>query len=167
LKFDDLIGMTKLQREAEAGENATISISDSVELQRRRTLKLALTLSKKLDVHLDASLGEDMSLWGDESIELSHYSFGKELLRLVGTAYVASELSDAWLFSVLLANSLHQQQQVLPHGDQIPRENPNRARNAVSRCMAQTRLRESRAEENRPQGGGGGVDERLEGCENQ
>ena len=70
MKFGDLIGSTKLEREAEAGEGNPISAADATELQRRRTLRLAKILSQKLDAHLDAGLGEDMSKFGEESIRL-------------------------------------------------------------------------------------------------
>ena len=92
MKFEqNWIGVTQLTREAEVENesNPKISLADSVELQQRRTTRLALLLAKRLDTHISQGevYADNMMEWESDARELGDTSFGGELLEIIGTAY--------------------------------------------------------------------------------
>jgi len=70
MQFGDFVGVTRLEREAACGEGRRVGKADGVELQRRRTLRLARILRKRLDEHIDEGKGDDMTDVGVECVAL-------------------------------------------------------------------------------------------------
>lgn len=85
-KFEEYVGRLATGTSALVGDPNKLSYSDARKLQKRRCTRIALNLTKKLQTWVadDADVEKCMSDWKKEAKELSKYSYGYELIQLLG-----------------------------------------------------------------------------------
>lgn len=92
-KFYDYVGRLATGTGALVGDENKLSPKDARELQKRRCTRIALNLKKKLEPWLDDDVYEyEMVIqeWKREVNELCTYSYGYEIVQLIGQAYALS-----------------------------------------------------------------------------
>ncbi|KAG7364248.1 chaperone protein DnaJ [Nitzschia inconspicua] len=104
--FNDIIGRLQLVTQTLLGagnnpsgtsENA-ISYKDFVELERRRVLRLAVALKKRIQQYVDGDVDGAKASWKSEGETLVEVRYGEELLNTVGKSYklVATQVVGSW-----------------------------------------------------------------------
>lgn len=92
-KFNDVVGRLQLvtQQLATEGDGdpatSTASRLELMELERRRVLRLALALRKRIEIFVSGSPEDAKGEWRKEGESLVEVRYGKELLNTVGRAY--------------------------------------------------------------------------------
>lgn len=92
--FNDIVGRLQLvTQQLVAGadgdpKTSTASHKDLAELERRRVLRLALALRKRIDMYVNGNPDDAKSEWKKEGERLVEVRYGEELLNTVGRTYV-------------------------------------------------------------------------------
>eukprot|EP00536_Pseudo-nitzschia_multiseries_P006670 jgi/Psemu1/193671/e_gw1.145.7.1 len=102
--FNDIVGRLQLVTQqlvvgADGDPNtSTISRDEMRELERRRVLRLALALRKRIHSYVNGNKDDAMSEWKQEGERLVEVRYGEELLNTVGRTYslVATEIAGSF-----------------------------------------------------------------------
>lgn len=98
--FNDIVGRLTLVTQqlvvGADGDPTTSSVTreQSKELERRRVLRLALALRKRIQMYVDGNIEDAKATWKQEGERLVEVRYGEELLNTVGRTYglVAAQL---------------------------------------------------------------------------
>jgi hypothetical protein len=91
--FNDIVGRLQLVTQqlvvGADGDPSTSSVTDEQlrELERRRVLRLALALRKRIQPYVDGNIVRAKFLWRKEGEKLVEVRYGEELLNTVGRTY--------------------------------------------------------------------------------
>jgi DnaJ domain/X-domain of DnaJ-containing len=103
--FKDIIGRLQLVTQTLAAGNdptgapkSYISQKHLIELERRRVLRLAVALKKRIQPFIDGDIEGAKALWKSEGERLVEVRYGEELLNTVGKSYylVATQVVGSW-----------------------------------------------------------------------
>mmetsp|Transcript_18383 Transcript_18383/g.42408 ORF Transcript_18383/g.42408 Transcript_18383/m.42408 type:complete len:468 (+) Transcript_18383:168-1571(+) len=94
--FNEIVGRLQVvTQQLVAGTNNSVYTEESMatqknlmELERRRVLRLALTLRKRIDMYVNGNIENAMIEWKKEGERLVEVRYGEELLNTVGRTYV-------------------------------------------------------------------------------
>ena len=91
-KFNEYVGRLATATSASVGDSHKISIETARVLQKRRLVRLAMTLISKIEPHVQAQAdgvtpGDIETEWTEEAKSLSQASYGYELLQCIGQTY--------------------------------------------------------------------------------
>jgi len=95
--FDDIIGRLQLVTQTMAGES-NIDPKKNAELERRRVIRLALSLRKRIQGYVDGHEEEAKAAWNEEASKLVECRYGEQILNTVGATYrlVAIQIEGTW-----------------------------------------------------------------------
>jgi hypothetical protein len=103
--FNDIIGRLQLVTQTLAVGNdpsgeteSMMSQSQLLELERRRVLRLAIALRKRVQSYVDGDVDGASTLWKSEGQQLVEVRYGEELINTVGKTYklVATQVIGSW-----------------------------------------------------------------------
>jgi len=91
--FNDIVGRLKLvTQQLFAGADGNLSMlmarKELIELERRRVLRLALALRRRVEMYVDGNPEDAKAEWRKEGERLVEVRYGEELLNTVGRTYV-------------------------------------------------------------------------------
>lgn len=91
-QFNDYVGRLATATSASVGDSPKVSAKTAKLLQKRRLVRLAVSLLKKIEPHVIAQEhGEEPmeveDSWTAEALELSKASYGYEMLQCIGQSY--------------------------------------------------------------------------------
>jgi curved DNA-binding protein CbpA len=94
--FTDYIG--RLQVVAQAMAGTQIGQKEMMELEKRRTIRLALKLVQRIQKYVDGDIESAKSEWTEEAKRLVEVRYGQEILNTVGSTYslVATQVIGSW-----------------------------------------------------------------------
>jgi len=91
--FNDIVGRLSLVTQqlvvGADGDPTTSSVTNEqlMELERRRVLRLALALRKRIQTYVDGNIEHAKATWKEEGARLVEVRYGEELLNTVGRTY--------------------------------------------------------------------------------
>eukprot|EP00591_Stephanopyxis_turris_P014464 CAMPEP_0195538860 /NCGR_PEP_ID=MMETSP0794_2-20130614/49753_1 /TAXON_ID=515487 /ORGANISM="Stephanopyxis turris, Strain CCMP 815" /LENGTH=445 /DNA_ID=CAMNT_0040672871 /DNA_START=454 /DNA_END=1791 /DNA_ORIENTATION=- len=98
--FNDIIGRLQLVTQTMAGDpNETkIGPEQIQELEKRRVIRLALSLRQRIQKYVDGDLSRAESEWKDEAKRLVEVRYGEQILNTVGKVYklAATQCIGSW-----------------------------------------------------------------------
>lgn len=98
--FNDIVGRLELVTQIAIGDPAETKISRSqiLELERRRVVRLALKLRKRIEKYVVGDIETAKAEWRAEAEKLVEVRYGEEILNTVGSTYrlVAAQCSGSW-----------------------------------------------------------------------
>jgi hypothetical protein len=103
--FNDIIGRLQLVTQTLAAGNdptgaskSSISHKDLIELERRRVIRLAVALKKRIQPFVDGDVDGARATWKSEAEKLVEVRYGEELINTVGKSYklVATQVIGSW-----------------------------------------------------------------------
>jgi hypothetical protein len=104
--FNDIIGRLQLVTQSlvaggdPTGEvpSTTMTRKDLTELERRRVLRLAIALRKRIQLYVDGDIDGAKASWKSEGERLVEVRYGEEILNTVGKTYklVAIQVIGSW-----------------------------------------------------------------------
>lgn len=103
--FDDIVGRLQLVTQTLAagndpsGETETaLTHKQLLELERRRVVRLAIALRKRIQPYVDGDVGGAKAKWTSEGANLAEVRYGEEIINCVGTSYklVATQVIGSW-----------------------------------------------------------------------
>lgn len=83
-RFHDYVGRLAMATSASIGDSPKVSLVIAKKLQKRRVLRLALTLAAKLNKWVEGDFEYCKTLWTTEARDLANASYGIELIHLLG-----------------------------------------------------------------------------------
>eukprot|EP00804_Cyclotella_cryptica_P025178 CCRYP_016977-RB/>CCRYP_016977-RB protein AED:0.06 eAED:0.06 QI:226/1/1/1/0.5/0.33/3/103/444 len=99
--FNDIIGRLQLVTQTLVGGSpaeARITSQQMVELERRRVVRLALSLRDRIQAFVDGDEHGAKSSWKSKGEELVEVRYGEQILNTVGTTYklIAKQVIGSW-----------------------------------------------------------------------
>ena len=103
--FDDIIGRLQLVTQTLAAGNdpsgeteSTITHKQMLELERRRVLRLAIALRKRIEPFVNGDQDGAKATWKAEGEKLVEVRYGEEIVNTVGKSYklVATQVIGSW-----------------------------------------------------------------------
>ena len=103
--FDDIIGRLQLVTQTLAAGNdpsgeteSTITHKEMLELERRRVLRLAIALRKRIEPFVNGDAEGAKAKWKSEGEKLVEVRYGEEIVNTVGKSYklVATQVIGSW-----------------------------------------------------------------------
>ena len=90
--FNDYVGRLATATSASVGDSRKISMETARVLQKRRLVRLAMSLMSKIEPHVQAQAegvqpGDIETEWAEEAKTLSQASYGYELVQCIGQTY--------------------------------------------------------------------------------
>ena len=94
--FTDYIGRLQVVTQAMAGTK--IGQREMMELENRRTIRLALKLVQRIQKYVEGDIESAKSEWMEEAKRLVEVRYGQEILNTVGSTYrlVATQVIGSW-----------------------------------------------------------------------
>jgi hypothetical protein len=98
--FTDYIGRLQVVTQAMAGDPSATRIGQKelLELERRRTIRLALKLVARIQKYVNGDIESAKRDWIEEAKRLVEVRYGQEILNTVGSTYslVATQIVGSW-----------------------------------------------------------------------
>jgi hypothetical protein len=98
--FTDYIGRLQVVTQAMAGDPSATKIGQKelLELEKRRTIRLALKLVARIQKYVNGDIESAKSEWMEEAKRLVDVRYGQEILNTVGSMYslVATQIIGRW-----------------------------------------------------------------------
>ena len=94
--FTDYIGRLQVVTQAMAGTK--IGQNEMMQLEKRRTIRLALKLVQRIHKYVEGNIESAKSGWTEEAKRLVEVRYGQEILNTVGSTYrlVATQVIGSW-----------------------------------------------------------------------
>mmetsp|Transcript_13339 Transcript_13339/g.21505 ORF Transcript_13339/g.21505 Transcript_13339/m.21505 type:complete len:467 (-) Transcript_13339:640-2040(-) len=103
--FNDIVGRLQLVTQTLAADGdltgsgkSSITQKDLMELERRRVLRLAIALKKRIQPYVDGDIEGAKARWTSEGRKLVEVRYGEEILNTVGKSYklVSIQVLGSW-----------------------------------------------------------------------
>lgn len=96
--FNDIIGRLQLVTQTLVGGSTDFTSEQMLELERRRVVRLAMALSKRIQIFVDGNCEDAKAQWTAEGEDLIEVRYGEQILNTVGTMYklVSKEVMGSW-----------------------------------------------------------------------
>lgn len=100
--FDDIVGRLQLVTQTLVGGSPEVAVKftrdQMVELERRRVVRLAVSLRNRIQAFVDGDAESAKASWREEGERLVEVRYGEQILNTVGTTYklVAKQVIGSW-----------------------------------------------------------------------
>lgn len=99
--FNDIVGRLSLVTQTLVGGSSNpeqFTRKQLIELERRRVVRLAVSLRERIQAYVDGDLEGAKAIWTSEGEELVEVRYGEQILNTVGKCYalVAKEVMGSW-----------------------------------------------------------------------
>jgi len=96
--FNDIVGRLQLVTQTLVAGSPDFTREHMAELERRRVVRLAVALSKRIQLFVDGNADGARAKWTSEGEKLIDVNYGEQILNTVGTMYklVSKEVIGSW-----------------------------------------------------------------------
>lgn len=96
--FNGIIGRLQLVTQTLVGGSTDFTSEQMLELERRRVVRLAMALRKRIQIFVDGNREGAKAQWTAEGEDLIEVRYGEQILNTVGTMYklVSKEVMGSW-----------------------------------------------------------------------